>query len=302
MAGTTTTTLAPSLNTEIISPLTLGFIRETAFLADLVRQVDIIGLGSLKYDFNSFGSFTVGSVAQGTDNTPAALTTVEDGTVTAAEVSGSIEPSKVALDVLRGRIDTNMLAQEVGAAIGQNVQSAIATAFASFTNSTGTSGAPLTLADFEDASFELALRGAPKGLAPANYRLPPQFAGYAGVLTVAQMRDLNRALRQSGNSMLPPDTVQGLGNVPSAAIGQMVGSYGGVRLWQTTSNTTANAAVDGVGALFVAAALGYVYLGMPEVEVLERANSRAINIGGRFTYGVGVIKNVWGEKLVTSAS
>jgi len=298
MAATTGTSIAPAINTEHIDALTLGYTRENAFLAPLFRNKNIVGVGSLKADFNSYGALAAAATTPGTDLTPTELSVGEDGTVTASEKGVAVEPTLLALETAAGRVDEDGIAREIGAAIAEKLQSDIATAFASLTNSTGSSGVNFSLANFEDALYQLRSRKLPVG-APPDFNLPSEWARVFSVMPEIQYADFITALRTAGASLVQSSfSLDGIG---SAMRGAVRGEYMGVPIFATANNTTANASADVVGFMGVAAALGITMAAMPQVLMQDWVLGRSKYIVGRAVYGVGVIKDAYGQKLVTDA-
>jgi len=299
MAKSTVTSIAPALNTEIIDALILGYARESAFLAPFFRQKNIFGSGSLKADFNSFGALAAAATTPGTDLTPTEHTVGEDGTVTASEKGVAVEPSMTALEQGGANGYTeDAVAREVGAAVAEKLQLDIATVFASLTNSTGTSGADMTIADFEDALYALRTRKVPIA-APPDFNLPAAWSRVLCVLAEIQALDFFRAIRQNGDTLAKVSiSLDGLG---SAAMGAIRGEFMGVPIIATANNTTANAGADVVGFMGVPAALGITQAAPPQILMADWVLGRSKHVVGRAVYGVGVIKDAYGQKIVTDA-
>lgn len=300
MAITSTSTLAPSISTETINALTLGYLRAACFLPNLVRNVDLTGAGSLKHDFNSFGSLVAAATTQGTDLTPAAMPTSEDGTVTAAEVGVAVEVTRIALLATGGRIDEDALAREIAAAVQLNIETAIALQFADASASVGSTGVDFSLANFDDMLLGLRQANAPT-VAPANFNLPAELAGYQFVGAEVQYSDFMRALQQAGLVVLGVPNSSGFDEAGRVAANAMRGTFKGVKLYATNANTTANAGADVVGAMLCPGAIGLVTLGGPTIETEVHTLGRSKYIVGSQIYGTDVIKQAFIQKAVTDA-
>lgn len=300
MATTTNTSIAPALNTEVIDSLILGYTREQAFLAPLFRTKDIRGSGSLKADFNSFGALSAAATTPGTDLTPTEHTVGEDGTVTATEKGVAVQPTLLALETggVNGYTE-DAVAREIAAAIAEKMQTDIAAVFSSFTNSTGTSGADMTVSDFEDALYALRARKVPIGTPPPNFNLPAMWARILAVFAEVQVLDFTRSLRQAGTALAQVSfSLDALGAV---GIGAVRGEYMGVPIFATANNATANATADVVGFMGVPAAIGITLGAAPQVLMDDHVLGRARDLVGRAVYGVGMIKDAYGQKIVTDA-
>ena len=300
MAASTPTSIAPALNTEIIDPLILGYARESAFLVNMFRQKNIAGGGSLKADFNSFGALASATTTPGTDLTPTEHTVGEDGTVTASEKGVAVELVRLALETgAANGYNEDVVAREIGASIAEKMQTDIAAAFASFTNSTGTTTVDLSLADFEDALYALRARKVPMNVPPPDFVLPAEWSRIFAVLAEIQVLDFARAARQAGSPLAATSlSTDALGRV---GIGALRGEYLGVPIFATAVNTTANASADVVGFMGVPAAIGITSAAPPQVLMEDHVLGRSKYLVGRAVYGVGMIKDIYGQKIVTDA-
>lgn len=300
MAITGTSQLGPAISTETINALTLAYLRAACFLPNLVRNVDLTGAGSLKHDFNSFGSLAAAATTQGTDLTPSALSVSEDGTVTAAEVGVAVEVTRVGLLATGGRVDEDAIAREIAAAVQVNIETALALQFADASASVGATGVDFSLTNFDDMLLTLRQANAPT-VVPQNYNLPAELAGYQLVGAEVQISDFMRGLQQSGLHMLGAPNASGFDQAGQVAANAMRGVYKGVKIWGTNANTTANAGADVVGAMFCPGAIGLVTVGGPMVETEVHTLGRSKYIVGSQIYGTDVIKQAFIVKAVTDA-
>lgn len=300
MAASTPTSIAPALNTEIVDPLILGYTREYDFLSRMFRQKDQRGATSLKTDFNSFGALAFAATTPGTDLTPTEHTVGEDGTVTASEKAVAVELVRLALELGAGNgYNEDIVGRELGAAAAEKIQTDIAAAFASFTNTTGTTTVDMSLADFEDALYALRARKVPLNVPPPDFILPAMWAKPFAVLAEIQVLDLFRAARTAGLALA--QCSMSLDALGAVGMGAIRGEYLGVPIFATAVNTTANASADVVGFMGVPAAIGITSYVQPQLLTEDHVLGRSKYLVGRAVYGVGMIKDAYGQKIVTDA-
>jgi hypothetical protein len=174
--------------------------------------------------------------------------------------------------------------------------------FASFTNSSGTTTANLTVADIDDALYDLAERGAQGEL--------------VGILDHQQIRDFQDALQATGTSMAVYaasadrqmntsfDGKQGR-NVEGYVL-----DYKGVPFYRNGLCDTANAAADVVGAIFVrgdleaqrsTAAIGQGSLREFRVATERNESKRTTEVIMTMRWGCGITHNIMGQEVTTDA-
>ncbi len=174
--------------------------------------------------------------------------------------------------------------------------------FASFTGASGATGVNLSIADFDDALYDLADRGVQGEL--------------VCVLDNQQVRDFNDALQAVSTSMAVYagsadrqmstsfDANQGR-NVEGFAL-----RYKGVDIYRNALTDTANAGADVVGAMFVrgdiesqrsTAAIGQGSLREFRVETERNASKRTTEVVMTMRWGCGITHDTMGQEITTDA-
>lgn len=174
--------------------------------------------------------------------------------------------------------------------------------FASFTNSSGTSGTNCRVIDIDDAIYDLAERGVQGEL--------------VGIFDNQAIRDLQDDLQaQSSNIAVYAGAADRMMAVsPSGDAGRnaegYVLSYKGVPLYRQSLTDTANTGADVVSAIFVrgdiesqraTAAIGQGSLREFRVETERNASKRTTEFVMTMRWGCGITNNTMGQKLVTDA-
>ncbi len=174
--------------------------------------------------------------------------------------------------------------------------------FASFTNASGATGVNLSVADFDDALYDLADRGVQGDL--------------VCILDNQQARDFQDALQAVGTSMAvyAGSADRQMGTSFDKNQGRNVEGYAfeykGVPIFRNGLCDTANAAADVVGGLFVrgdiesqraTAAIGQGYLREFRVETERNASKRTTEIVMTMRWGCGIVNDTMGQEITTDA-
>lgn len=174
--------------------------------------------------------------------------------------------------------------------------------FASFTGASGATGVNLSVADFDDALYDLADRGVQGEL--------------VCVLDNQQVRDFNDALQAVGTSMAvyagSADRQMSTAFDPNQGrnIEGFAMRYKGVDIYRNALCDTANAGADVVGAMFVrgdleaqrsTAALGQGSLREFRVETERNASKRTTEVVMTMRWGCGITHDTMGQEITTDA-
>jgi len=298
MSTTTTTTLTNAIATNAIDRLVLDYARQATFLPNLVWAEDIAGQNTLTHVFPQFGSLTAAAATQGTDLTPTTLNVTEAASITVGEVAVLVELTRLGAVASGGRVVADIVGRQCGLAVADKVETDIGATFPSFSASVGTSGAAMALVDFDNALYTVRAANTPIGN-PSNNNAPLQ--GYQAVLSEKQLSYFLIALRQANMQCIPAAQMEILneaGGVPA----QLRGGYMGVPFYASNDLTTANSAVDAVGAMFGPTAIGLVTIGGPQTMQMERPRGRSDDVVVLQWYGVGIVVNSYGCKIVNKAT
>ena len=217
---------------------------------DLFSLSSVISLG----DAAGMGSDTANIAQVDVNDAMTAPTEAAAVAVTSLAV-GAVQPA-VARQAIRRQItdlmkltgpagswnyDPAQIAFDVTTAVILRRTALIATEFANFTNSVGTSGVDLTVTNIYSAMFQL--------------QLTLNEAPYDCILHQQQLQDFQTDLRgESGASAFSPATNEMLGAKPPG----FVGTWNNIRFWQNDQVPTANGAADRNGAMIGPAAFGYL--------------------------------------------
>ncbi len=174
--------------------------------------------------------------------------------------------------------------------------------FASFSNSSGTSGTDCRVIDVDDALYDLAERGI--------------LGELVGIFDNQAVRDFLDALQAASTSMAvyagTADRQLAAsfdGNQGRNAEGFTL-SYKGVPIYRQGLTDTANTAADVVSAIFTrgdieaqreTAAIGQGALRAFRIETERDASLRATEVVMTMRWGCGITNNTMGQKLVTDA-
>lgn len=294
MTVSNTTSFGPSIPTEIIDPLTMSYLRNAIVVCNLVRQKDISGIPGLKCDFNSYGSLSAAAKTQGTDFTPAELTTSEDGTVTAAEVGVAIQIPDIVQEAAPGLTDDDM-ARELANAVAAKMETDVAAQFADFTTEKGGTGTQMSMSTFEDALLALRQAKAPTE-APPDSNIPAGLTGYNCVLAESGVAQLMRSIRQGGLAVQSPSITNMLESFGLKGAGAIRFSFLGVNVWAQDLVVTSGS--DRSGAMFTPGAIGLVMKRKPRIEDQRWAIGTQKYRAGSTVYGTNGIKIVLGVEIV----
>jgi hypothetical protein len=169
-------------------------------------------------------------------------------------------------------------------------------------NASGTTTANLTVADIDDALYDLAERGAQGEL--------------VGILDHQQIRDFQDALQATGTSMAvyAPSADRQIATSFDGKQGRNVEGhvldYKGVPFYRNGLCDTANAAADVVGAIFVRgdiesqrnhAALGQGSLREFRVATERNESKRTTEVIMTMRWGCGITHNIMGQEVTTDA-
>lgn len=314
MAGeTTTTTLTELVYGEWISPLIQSYagnyLNPSQFFLRLDPQNGSTTVSSPRWvsdqgtvPDDGTGVDTEYNATEATDLSNTDLETL-DATFSIAEYGLMREVTDTVLESAQNAAAVLDFIVPDGAAILMAAANDDACAlFASFTNSSGSTGVDLSVANVDDVLYDLAERGVQGEL--------------VGILDNQQMRDFQDALqaastniaiyagsadRQMGTSF---DSMQGR-NAEGFTL-----RYKGVDFYRQGLTDTANTAADVVGAVFVrgdieaqrsTAAIGQGSLREFRVETERNASKRTTELVMTMRWGCGIINDTMGQKVVTDA-
>lgn len=157
---------------------------------------------------------------------------------------------------------------------------------ASFSNTTGTSGADLTLLQLLQASIALTGR---------DVSGQQVFVGHT-----RQIGDLKEDLVTTAASVYANSSVK-IGSSDASDLGGYQGTFHGIPCYMTTLVPTANGGADRAGALFIADdALGLYEIWGPRSET-QRELGVGTGIAVTQRYGVGEIRDTTGQSVITDA-
>lgn len=300
---TTKSNLQYARRTEVIDPLILSYAYGAMYLQKLVRQKDISGEPTLVAKFASWGQLTGVAKVEGTDATASANATVSDGTVTVADVIVASELPELTMEGSQGLVSEDDIAREMGLAIAAKIETDLAALFASFsTNNVGTTTVALSIANIEDGIYKLRAAKVPlNGEGVAN--MPPELARAINFVgDEIQIEHFARALRQANLTWTGAADMGIYRDLGSAAPSGIRGRWNGVNFYGSTFCASANTNADKVGGLFVPAALGFVTKGAPSMKAGDWIFGASSRLAARASYGAGIIKDVWGCGVTTSAT
>lgn len=297
-ATATLTTLNDLVNTEVISRLVQAAAQEAAFLPALCYQEDVTLKGSLTANFAVEDALTAAAVNENADVTPSAFSTSQGGAITASEVAIGVSLSKKSRKT-SGLITIDRVVAACARALADKIQNDGCATFSSFTTTVGTTTVNLQLSDLDEALYELKTAKAPTGNDSVG-GLPPALTQVQSVLHTRQAGDMRIALRAAGANFVGTDQLGIFLEGGRRPVGLM-GEYMGVTFWESTKPPTANGGADRNGAMFVPAALGYVFAGPPEMETENDASARSLEVIMTALYAFGVIRVAFGVGIVTDA-
>lgn len=314
MAGeTTTTTLTELVYGEWISPLIQSYAGNYANPSQFFLRLDpqngsatvssprwVSDQGTVPDD--GTGVDTEFNATEGSDLSNSDLETL-DSTFSIAEYGIMREVTDTVLESAQNAAAVLNFIVPDGAAILMAAANDDACAlFTSFTNSSGSTGVDLSVANVDDVLYDLAERGVQGEL--------------VGILDNQQMRDFQDALQAASTNIAiyagsadrqmstSFDSMQGR-NAEGFTL-----RYKGVDFYRQGLTDTANTAADVVGAVFVrgdiesqraTAAIGQGSLREFRVETERNASKRTTELVMTMRWGAGIINDTMGQKVVTDA-
>jgi hypothetical protein len=310
---TTTTTLTETVYAEYINPMFQGYAKHYSNPSQFFRPF-ASGNGSPTISVPRLDS------NQGTPNDDGVAVDLEYNATEATDLSNvalSTSESNFSVSeygIMRTVTDTSLEDSVNGAqlisTILKDAASILMTAanddgcalFAGLSNSTGSTGVDLSIANVDDALYTLAERGI--------------IGSLVGVLDNQQMRDFFAALQATGTSMAvyagAADRLMAA-NVDGAQGRNEAGEtlrYKGVTFHRSGLTDTANAGADVVGAIFLdgrdEANFDLVTFGQASkrpfrAETQRDASLRATEVVCTMRWGCGELQDTSGQKLVTDA-
>ena len=237
---------------------------------------------------------------EATDLTANELETT-DATFSVVEYGLLREPSDTALEDATLLTIQDIVANAVGILMDAMNDDACAL-FASLSNSSGATGVDLSVANFNDALYQLARRGAKGDL--------------VAILDNIQVEDLMNAIEATSTSMAvyagSADRNMAVSVSPDQGrnVEGYVMSYKNVPIYRQGLTDTANTGADVVGAVFVRGDLpaqrGYATYGQAErrpfrVATQRDESARCTELVFTARWGCGEIFDGTGQKLVTDA-
>jgi hypothetical protein len=280
----------------------------TAMLADrhslwghdsIINFGDISGTGStvLEVPQVKWGGDSMAAVAEGSSTTGVALTDASPSITIARQ---SLQRNISDLAVLTDSVGVTVpaLAADMVGAAAARFQDMVCALLGSFTNNVGTSGNPLTVAQFLEASFKLT----------QNSVNGP----YTAVLYPNQVTDFLSSLRSETG---PIANWVGATQEIMAIKGQgYQGSFIGIDVYASSKVITANGGADSAGAVWGRGALGMAEgspsalshgdiqypAGTPIMVEFERDSAAALTrIVGSYYVGVSELEDLRGCSIIT---
>lgn len=314
MAGeTTTTSVTETVNSEWINDYILSYAghyqnpsqffarmdpKNGAATVSAPRLVSDMGTGI----DDGAGVDTEYNATEGSDLSATELET--------ADATFSIGEYGLLREITDNVLESSQNAQELLAAIVPDGARILMTAFnddgcslfASFTNSSGSSGADCDVATVDDAIYDLAERGV--------------IGELVGIFDNQAVRDFQTSLQAASTNIATYGgaadrmmAVQPSGDAGRNVEGYVL-SYKGVPIYRTGLTDTANTAADVVSAIFVRGdiesqraevAIGQGSLREFRLETERNASKRTTEFVMTLRAGSGIVNNEKGQKLVTDA-
>ncbi len=286
MANETTTSLATELIlTEVVNREVIRAAYAEVVAAPLVRVKDIADQPTLTATFPKYPKLTASALTEGTDMSNTAVNTT-GVSIDAGEVGLMVTITDLLKAAAVNPI-TEDLAQEMGRAIAEKIDTDITAEFANFSLTAGTSGADMTLSDLIDAVYALENANAP--------------GPYVAILHPIQIADLRKDIVSNAAtafSLVPDSMKQAL-----LAGGELSLEIMGVQIFRSTTCASVNTNADRQGGMFPArdlvAPIGMALKQVSRTEFQRDASLRATEVVVTSVYGVGTINAAWGVKIVT---
>ena len=290
MAQTTTTTLATTIPTELITDRIQEEARPFNIVAPLVlNDTQPQGQGSV-WVMNKLPTTSAAAVAEASDITAAARTTT-DASITVSEVGLGTALTYLAEETSRMSSQLVKWAASQGRAVAQKVTGDLCALFAALNSGStvGSTGVNITAANFLEAWYTVLNANAP-GL-PRCVLHPRQVIDLFNALSASTGTPYGSLAELVREGKLP-------GGLPTAGF---VGELYGIPIYQTTEVDTANSGADRVGAMFVESALGIITLRPITTEYDKDISARETEIITTCAYGVGELNDTYGVSITTDA-
>ena len=257
-----------------IGDLTISEAMAAEFLFLLEDRADFLMHPALHYAgqpassnvirVSQLGLGAVDLLAAGTEGTALANTALTDASddVTVAWYGKVYESSDLAKFAANGKLDPRLFAQDAAVSVAQTLVNLIAALGSGFSNTVGTSGVNMTIADFTDAITQLEISKA------EGARL--------AVLHHRQYGDLRTdSLSLGGAAQFRLDS-QGL---VQTAMSQNRGQLFGVDVFSTGRVPTANAGADRAGMMFTKGGVLWA-----DGNIQTDGDPNIVNLGGRAAF------------------
>lgn len=284
MAQTTSTSVASAILAKYIEQKIRESLQAALVLPQMVTQADLRGKNSKVWSSNKWAALTAAGVAETADIT-GTESTVAANDITVSEVGIAIDVTDLSAET--SGITPDMYAEQGKIAIAQKMELDLATLFAGFSTSVGSTGTELSLD---------TLIAAIQALDTAN----AQGSKWC-VLHPRQVGAFRRLIAGTSGSTA---AFYGTGAVDPTikAIPGFVGDFLGVPVFQSTHVTKVNTNTDYCGALFTTPALGMATLRDVRVEPDRDASARVTQMVVTAAYGVGELDDACGVKIISKVA
>jgi hypothetical protein len=296
-AETTRTSLTEIVNSEAIAEVIMDYAADKIVIYPLVRVMNLAGRATATASFPAWEKDAGEDVTtEGTTAlTNVELQTTEISAITAAQVGilREVTDFAAAVNILGEGGLAQFIVQDGTYLCMEMLEDDLASLFASASNSVGTTGSDMTVANFVEAMAKLDTAKA-RGEKVC-------------ILDDQQASDLRLAVAASGSTVFgnAGQTAQTILNSRSDAY---VGELFGARIWLTNLTDTANTNADVVGSMFINAQsnpactpYGVALLWDPRLKSLNLPDQIATQYATTMAYGVGEILDYAHVKIVTDA-
>jgi hypothetical protein len=311
---TTTTTLDDVTHASLIEPVMMAALSEKPGLKRFAREFSAIGKSTnalkIPTETSWWGSANDDGAGVDTEFDATAVTDISNTavstggvTLTAAEYGVAIEvEDKVSEDSVAG-IDLFMMFEtRMLHVLSLAMDDDFCALFAGLSNSVGSTGVDLTIAQLLQAQTDLRVRGvdAPDGVV---YVLDNQQASDAESAFIAT-NAAAAVYAMAADRVLAwsPQSNNGMSN-------RMISTFRGYEVHTTGITDTANAAADVVGSCFTFssssndphATFGAIWKRLPRFETERHAKKRTTDLVMTVRWGCGELLDGSGDKIVTDA-
>lgn len=290
---TTSTTLTTQILTELIQAEIGPAIRNGSIMYPLMKIADISMVPTKTASFQFAAGASASAITEGTAVSNSAWTLTE-ATIAATQVGVKVELMDLGVRSTVADI-VSVVSQDLAAACMDNFDTAAAALLAGFSNTVGTSGSNLTIAQMIIAVTTLKINA--KGLANnAVFALYPQQVGDLQTEVVNASNGLAPALSRENLVAIMGDTVN------SAVLSSQAGSFMGIPVLQSNAVPDDASGANSDGAIFCAgSALGAAIKWMPEIEMQRGVSNgqNSTNILATMAYGVGELRDSLGVTIST---